>query len=42
MRLGSSAAFRGATFSIRQLPSPFGAKRQEGGRCHSEVSPEAA
>src|SRR3954467_9573550 len=24
-------AFRGATISILQLPSPFGAKRQEGG-----------
>src|SRR6202012_2426896 len=34
---GSSAPFRGATSSIRQLPSPFGAKRQEGGRCGSEV-----
>jgi hypothetical protein len=36
----SSAAFRGATFRIRQIPSPFGAQRQEGGRCHSEVSAE--
>ena len=35
--MGSSAAFRGATFSIGQLPSPFGAKHQEGGRCRSEV-----
>ena len=36
----ASVAFRHATSSIRQLPSPFGAKRQEGGRCHSEVSAE--
>src|SRR5215467_13626970 len=36
----SSAAFRGAIRSVRKLPSPFGAKRQEGGRCRSEVSAE--
>src|SRR6185312_10066271 len=33
----SSEAFRRATGSIRQLPSPFGAERQEGGRCRNEV-----
>jgi len=38
--MNSSAAFRGATVSIHQLPSPFGAQRQEGGRCRSEVSAE--
>src|SRR3954464_7080319 len=37
---GSSAAYRGATLNKYQLPSPFGAKRPEGGRCHSEVSAE--
>jgi hypothetical protein len=37
-RSGSVANRRGATFSIREIPSPFGAKRQEGGRCRSEVS----
>jgi len=31
-------ARRSSPISIRQLPSPFGAKRQEGGRCRSEVS----
>jgi hypothetical protein len=37
----SSAAHRGATIRAYQLPSPFSAKRQKGGRCHSEVSPKA-
>ena len=35
----SSAAFRGATLSIRQLPSPA-ARSARGGRCRSEVSAE--
>jgi hypothetical protein len=29
---------RGATISIRQLPSPFDAEHLEGGRCLNEVS----
>jgi hypothetical protein len=40
VRDSSSAAHRGAAISAHQLPSPFGAKRREGGRCHSEVSAE--